>query len=67
MSSRNWSEREDGLCLEELEGTGKLISEPEYHAWQLSTGVQSMYEVYAPVWSRALGYDKMARSTVDMM
>ncbi len=38
------------LCLKELEGTGKLISEPEYPAWQQSTGVQSVCEIGVPVW-----------------
>ncbi len=55
------------MCLEELEGTGKLFSEPEYPAWQQSTDVQSVCEIGAPVWGRDLGYEETAGSTVDMV
>ncbi len=55
------------MCLEELEGTGRIISEPEYPAWQQRTGIQSMYEISPPVWDRDLDYDETARSAVDMV
>ncbi len=58
--SRSCSEGEDSLCLEKQEGTDKLISEPEYPAWQQSTGVQSVCEISAPVWGTGLGYDETA-------
>ncbi len=49
------------MCLEELERTDKLISEPECPAWQQSTGVQSVCEIGAPVWGRDLGYEPMTK------